>query len=124
MFGEQRREAAVGEHVAVDEQEVLGQVGDQAQRADGAERLGLERVVDARAPGAVAEEGADEVGLVVHRQGDAAKPAVQLAHQHLKNRVLADRHQRLRQDDRVGPQARALAAGEDDGALRHCSWPL
>ena len=44
----------------------------------------------------------------------------QLAHDHFEDRVLADRHERLGQDDGIRPQPRAASARQNHRAPRHC----
>ena len=98
---------------------------DQRQRADGAERFVLAEVVD-RDPVAlaVAEEGLDQLGQVAGRHRDALEAVrLQLAHDDVEHRPVADRHQRLRQHRRVGAQAGALAARQDHGALHDPPGP-
>ena len=119
MLVEELAVGEVGEDVAVHHQEVLVEAVEQAQGADRAERLLLAVVVD-RDPVAlaVAEEGLDQLGQVA---GDDRQPLeavrAELAHDHVEDRPVADRHQRLRQDRRVGPQAHPEAAGEYHCAL-------
>jgi hypothetical protein len=58
-----------GEHVAVHHEERFGQVVDEGERADGAERLVFARVIDADAPlAAVAEVGHEQLGEVAGGQ--------------------------------------------------------
>ena len=96
---EEAVEGQVGEHVPVHHQEVLVQVVDQSQRADGAERLVLAEVVDRDAvPVPRAEEGLDQLGEVA---GDDRQPVealvLELADDHVEDRAVPHRHQRLRQ---------------------------
>src|SRR5919201_1138757 len=92
---------------------------DQRQCADGAERLGFAEVVDLDPVAAsVAEEVLDQLGQVAGGHGDVLEAvAAQLAYDDVQHRPVADRHQRLWQDGRVGAQARALAARQYHSAL-------
>ena len=113
---EEVSEIEIGQHVGVHHQEMFGEIVEQPQRPERAERFGLERIAQ-RHPElfAVAEIGADQISHVVDRKRcDIEAGAREAADGDLDDRRLADRHQRLGQRHRVGPQPRALAAGEND----------
>src|SRR5436309_7031703 len=86
-----------------------------------AQGLVFQGVVDAHSPfRAVAEERPDQVSLMVHGHGDVVEAVSrELADDDFQDRVVADGHQEFGQDDRVGAQARASSARQDDGALLH-----
>jgi len=117
-------ERQIGQNVAVHDQKIVGQIGDQAQRRHGAERFILHGIVDFDIPSAaVAEIGADDFGLVIDGERDVRKAAGdQLPDDDFEDGLIADRHQRLRQRDGERVQAGAPSAGEDDSAAH--GWSL
>ena len=122
MLVEETIEGQIGQHIAVHDQKIVGQIRDQAQRRHGAERFFLHRIVDFDIPpAAVAEIGADDFGLVIDGERDVRKSAGdQLPDDDFEDGLIADRHQRLRQRDGERMQAGAPSAGEDDGAAHGC----
>ena len=116
---EHRAQIDLGQHVAVEDDHRLGQrVAGVADGAAGAERHRLDDVAELEAEAvAVAEDLLDAPRLVVQAEDDL----VDLGHLPqqidlvVEKRPVEDRHDRLRRVDRQRPQARALAAGEQDG---------
>ena len=109
------------QQIAVHHQEVLAEPVE--HRRDGsrrAERLVLERVVDAQPEARpVLEEGLKHLGHVPAGQGDLTHLGrVQLPQDDLENGHVPDRHQRLGDHGGVRAQSRALAAGEDERVHR------
>ena len=107
------------QHVAVEDDDRLGQrVAGVADRAAGAERHRLDDVAELDAEAfAFAEDLLDAARLVVQ----AEDHLVDLRHLPqqidlvVEKRPVEDRHDRLRRVDGQRPQARALAAGEQNG---------
>ncbi len=113
-----RGEVDVGQDVAGDHEESLGQLLPRvAHRAGGAERRLLGGVDHAHPElAAVAEVAADGVGQERHRHhdvGDAVPP--QQRHDVLHHRAAHQRQHRLGQVRRLRAQAGALTAGHDHG---------
>ena len=116
MRRRQRAEIQIGQDVAVHDQEVfVADIGEDAQRPGRAQRLGLDRVLDANAvAAAIAEVGFDEPGEMSHGEGQPIEAgALQLADDDLENRPIPEWHQRFREHSRVGQQPPTLPAGED-----------
>ncbi len=92
-----------------------------ASDADRAERLVLLVVVDAHAePVAVTHDRADEMRQVADREREPLEArGLELPDDHVEDRPVVERQQRLRNDGGVGLESRPLATGEDDCASRH-----
>ena len=118
---EQPADVRARDEVAVHQQDRLGRrLGQQAERAGGAERLVLAQVVDAGAePRSVLEVILDDVAQVVHRDRDAgdARPH-EVQDRPLEDRPAGDAQHRLGDGLGQRPQPDALAAGHDHGVGR------
>ena len=92
---------------------------DLRERARRAERLALLVVRDRDAVRrAVPEDRLDQVRQVAHRDHQVGEVVRgQLPDDHVEDRPVADRHQRLRQHGRVRREPRSLTAGEDHASL-------
>src|ERR1700733_6333577 len=119
---EEAVEGQIGQDISVHDQEIVGQVRNQAQRRHGAERFILHRIVDFDIPpAAVAEEGTNDFGLVIDGKRDVRESAGdQLPDDDFEDGSIADRHQRLRQRDRERMQAGSPSTGEYYGAPHGC----
>jgi hypothetical protein len=108
----------IRQDIAVDHQErVVELLAQQAQSADRAERLPLLGILDVEVPlVAVAADAPDQIAEISRGDVDVAQPvAPQPLQEKLQNRLGTDGHQRLRQDHRIGPEARTPAPGLDHG---------
>ena len=107
------------EHIAIHDQKRFGQILDEREWTDRAERLVLARVVDANAPlAAVAEIGHEQLREMARGERDVIEAgAGQLTDDDLEDRHIAHRHERLRERDRVWSQSASFPTGKDDGSL-------
>ena len=115
---DERAQVDVAERVARDDEEgVVERIACQPDRAGGAERQLLDRVLDVQAEGlAGAEVAADRLRQERERDDDVLEAVLlQELEDVLHARLADDRHHRLRLVRRERAQARALAAGHDDG---------
>nr|WP_254126975.1 hypothetical protein [Aquihabitans sp. G128] len=116
--GQDLAEVDVGEHVAGDHEEALGELGHGvAHGAGGAERLVLGGVDDLHAElGAVAEVGADLVGEERHRDHDLVDPVLlEQVDDVLHHRPVGQREHGLRAVRGERTQPRPLASCHDHG---------
>src|SRR5262249_51341889 len=61
----------IGQNIAIEHQKVVGKIGNELQRSHCAERLGLQRIINANLPlVAVGEIGAQDFRLVIHGERD------------------------------------------------------
>ena len=129
--GEQRAQVEVGEDVAVEREEALAEVraelvGGKADRAGGAQRLGLGDVADPR-PGAlfVAERFAQDVGQEPTGEDDFLDPVAGQPLDHVGEKGAIDQGQRRLRDGRgQRPEPGPFAADEDDGLHRLSRPPV
>src|SRR5436305_9460279 len=125
MEGDEVAVVQRGEDVAVHRDERLVEAGDGAQRARGALRLVLPVPVELKAVGEdplLREVQLDELAEVADAEVDLLYARVrQAAHDVLEDRAVADRHERLGDDRRVGAQPRSEASGQDHGShMTYC----
>jgi hypothetical protein len=116
VLADQRRQIVIGQDVAIVDQQILAQFGQQLPAgARGAQRRLLEAVVDVHAePCAVAQVRGELFGAVVQVDDQLAKaPRRQVAHDVLDDRHAADLQHRFGAIVAQGTQARAEPGTQD-----------
>src|SRR5262245_50176526 len=114
-----RSQIDIGQHVAVEDDDRLRQrIAGVPDRATSAERHRLDDVADADPePFTFAEDLLDPARLVVQAEDHFVdgRDLLQKIDLVVEKRPIQDRHDRFRRVNRERPEARALAAGEQDG---------
>ncbi len=104
------------QHVSIHHQKGLWKVVDERQRAHGAQRRLLARVVDVDIPlGSVTEVGHQQLGQMSYGKGDVLKSrSLQLPDNDLQHGNIANRRQRLWKTHGIGRKTPPLAAGQNN----------